>query len=136
VSVLLLPADLFWYRLHPSQEFQSAKAQREYARVTGQVWRALHAPECPLTPEEREQAKANRAYHLAKRTFQDVRRGRFAFAWNRFRQSGMGLGDWLRYLRPPRRDAFAGTPFLADGDFEIPEWARADRTPSDHKMKS
>ncbi len=68
VNVLLMPADLFWYRLHPAQEFQSAKGQHEYARVPGLVWRALDEPDCPLTPEEREQAKRNRAYHLARRT--------------------------------------------------------------------
>ena len=120
VNVLLMPADLFWYRLHPAQEFQSAKGQQEYARVPGLVWRALQAPDCPLTPEEREQAKRNRAYHLARRTLEDLRRGRFAFAWNRLRYSNMGPADWLRYLRWPRRDAFAGTPLDADGEFIIP----------------
>ena len=124
VSVLLMPADLFWYRLHPAQEFQSAKGQLEYARVPGLVWRALHDADCPLTPEEREQAKRNRAYHVARRTLQDVRRGRIAFAWNRLRYSSMGPGDWLRYLRWPRRDAFAGTPLGPDGDFILPAWAR------------
>ena len=123
-NVLLMPADLFWYRLHPAQEFQSAKGQQEYARVPGLVWRELEASECPLTPEEREQAKRNRAYHLARRTVEDLRRGRFAFAWNRLRYSGMGPVDWLRYLRWPRRNAFAGTPLDADGEFHIPAWAR------------
>jgi glycosyltransferase involved in cell wall biosynthesis len=127
VSVVLLPADLFWYRLHRSQEFQSAKGQREYARVPGLVWRALQAPDCPLTPEEREQAKRNRAYHVARRTLEDVRRGRWAFAWNRLRHSNMGPGDWLRYLRRPRRDAFAGTPLDAAGEFVVPGWARSGR---------
>ena len=56
VNVLLLPADLFWYRVHPQQEFQSAAGAQQYARVAGWLWRALDAPECPLTPEEREQA--------------------------------------------------------------------------------
>jgi glycosyltransferase involved in cell wall biosynthesis len=123
-NVLLMPADLFWYRLHPAQEFQSAKGRQEYARVPGLVWRALQEPDCPLTPEERQQAKRNRAYHLARRTVEDLRRGRFAFAWNRLRYSSMGPLDWLRYLRWPRRDAFAGTPLDADGEFNIPAWAR------------
>jgi glycosyltransferase involved in cell wall biosynthesis len=124
VNVLLMPADLFWYRLHPAQEFQSAKGQQEYARVPGLVWRELQASDCPLTPEEREQAKRNRAYHVARRTMEDLRRGRFAFALNRLRYSSMRPGDWLRYLRRPRRDAFAGTPLDADGEFRIPAWAR------------
>ena len=128
VNVLLLPADLFWYRLHPAQEFQSPKAQQAYSRVAGLTWRALHAPECPLTKEERELAKRNRAYHLSKRTFQDLRRGRWQFAWRRLRQSGMSAGDWLRYWRPPTRDPLAGTPFEADGEFVIPKWARPDRS--------
>jgi glycosyltransferase involved in cell wall biosynthesis len=131
MSVVLMPADLFWYRLHPLQEFQSARGQREYARVPGLVWRALQAPDCPLTPEEREQAKRNRAYHVARRTLEDARRGRWQFAWDRLRHSNMGPGDWLRYLRRPKRDAFAGTPLAVDGEFIVPEWARPDRRVAD-----
>ena len=33
VNVLLMPADLFWYRLHPAQEFQSAKGQSANTRA-------------------------------------------------------------------------------------------------------
>jgi len=122
-NVLLLPADLFWYRTHPDQEFHSAAAQTQYAQVAGWTWAALNAPECPLTSDERERAKRNRAYHLAKRTLQDLRRGRWQFAFDRLRQSNMTAADWLRYLRPPSRDAFAGTPVGADGDFVVPSWA-------------
>ena len=121
VNVLLLPADLFWYRMHPSQEFQSGKAQREYARVFGASWQALDAPECPLTPEEREQAKRNRVYHLAKRTAEDLRRARWTTAHTRLRTSGLTLRDWLTYLRRPRRDQLAGTPVDADGEYVIPQ---------------
>lgn len=124
VNILLMPADLFWYRIHPSQEFQSEKAQREYARVAGAAWRALHAPECPLTPEEREQAKRNRVYHVARRTLEDLRYGRAAFAWQRLRHSGIRFDEWVRYLRRPRRDPFAGTPFDDDGAFATPGWVR------------
>ena len=124
VNVLLMPADLFWYRVHPTQEFQSLAAQMQNARVAGLIWQALHARECPLTPEEREQAKRNRAYHLAKRTLQDVRRGRWRIAVERLRQSTMGVGDWLRYLRTPKRNAFAGTPMDAGGEFIVPSWVK------------
>ncbi len=127
VNVLLLPADLFWYRMHPSQEFQSAKAQQEYAKVAGWVWQALDAPECPLTPAEREQAKRNRTYHLAKRTLQDVRRGRWRFAWTRLRQSRMTMRDWTRYLRAPNRNLLAGTPLGPDGEFVTPPWVGGKR---------
>jgi hypothetical protein len=120
VNVLLLPADLFWYRMHPTQEFQSEKAQREYARAFGVSWRSLHTPDCPLTQEEREQAKRNRAYHLAKRTYEDLRRGRWMSARLRLRHSGLRLRDWLTYLRRPHRDALAGTPLDPGGDFVVP----------------
>lgn len=122
VNVLLLPADLFWYRMHPSQEFQSARAQRQYAKMAGWIWQALQSPACPLTPAEREQAKRNRAYHLAKRTMQDIRRGRWRFATERLRHSTLTFTDWLRYLRPPRRNHLAGTPVGPDGDFLTPSW--------------
>ena len=121
VNILLLPADLFWYRVHPSQEFQSARAQREYARVFGASWQALDAPDCPLTPEEREQARRNRVYHLAKRTAQDFRRARWTLVHTRLRTSGLSLRDWLTYLRPPRRDQLAGTPVDAKGEYVIPQ---------------
>ncbi len=35
----------------------------------------------------------------------------------------MTIGDWLRYLRPPRYDMFAGTPVDANGEFIVPTWA-------------
>ena len=99
---------------------KQARAQREYARVFGESWRALDAPDCPLTPEEREQAKRNRVYHLAKRTAQDLRRGRWTAVRTRLRTSGLSLSDWLTYLRRPRRDQLAGTPVDANGDYVIP----------------
>ena len=122
VNVLLMPADLFWYRMHPSQEFQTQTAQMQNAKMAGLVWQAIDAPECPLTADEREQAKRNRAYHLAKRTLQDARRGRWRIAAERLRLSTMTAGDWIRYLRRPSRNAFAGTPLDSDGDFVTPSW--------------
>ena len=128
VDVLLLPADLFWYRLHQDQQYRSPRAQQDYARVAGLVWRALDAPECPLTPEEREQAKRNRAFHLAKRTVQDLRWGRWQFARERLRHSNMTAADWLRYLRRPARDPFAGTPLGPRGEFITPDWTKPERS--------
>jgi len=125
ISVLLMPADLFWYRMHPTQEFQSETAQRQYARVAGWSWSALQAPDCPLTPDEREQARRNRAYHVAKRTLEDLRGGRWTIAMERLRHSNMTANDWLRYLRPPVRSQFAGTPFGPDGDFIVPDWVHS-----------
>jgi len=123
--VLLLPADLFWYRTHPQQELQSAAAQQQYARVAGWMWQALSSPDCPLIAEEREQARRNFVYHLAKRTIQDLRRGQWTFATNRLRHSTLTAGDWLRYLRLQRRDNLAGTPRGPDGSFVMPAWADA-----------
>ena len=123
VNVALLPADLFWYRVHADQEFHSEDAELKYLAVRANAaWRALDAPECPLTAEERVVAKRNRAFHLAKRGLQDVRRGRLRSAWIRFRSSGLGVADWLTYLRLPQRDRMAGTPRTADGDFMMPRW--------------
>jgi glycosyltransferase involved in cell wall biosynthesis len=115
VNVLLLPADLFWYRLHPEQELQSARGQREYALTFGASWRALDAAECPLTADERDQARRNRVYLLARRTIEDVRNGRWRFAAQRLLGSGVGAADWVRYLRLPRHDALAGTPRDSSG---------------------
>jgi len=122
VNVLLMPGDLFWYRMHPQQELQSLAAQLQNAKMPGLIWKAIDAPECPLTVEEREQAKRNRAYHLAKRTLQDVRRGRWRIAAERLRRSNMTAADWLKYFRRPRRSVTAGTPLAADGDFVTPSW--------------
>ncbi len=122
-NVLLLPADLFWYRLHPSQEMQTAGGRRQYAQAVALMWQALEPPDCPLTEEERRLAKRNRAFHVAKRTLQDVRRGRFAVALERLQYSGMSMADWFHYLRPARRDVNAGTPMAANGEFETPAWA-------------
>ena len=122
ISVLLLPADLFWYREHPSQELQSTTAQLQNARVPGQVWRALDSPECPLSLDERERAKGNRAYLLARHTLRDFRRGRYRLAAERLRHSSMTLSDWLKYLRRPDRNPLAGTPLGPDGQFLNPDW--------------
>lgn len=122
-NVMLLPADLFWYRLHPGQEFQSEKSLREYAIVPGEVWRALFAPECPLVGEELEQAKRNRVFLLAKATYVDLKAGRWRLARMRIEHMNLSLGDWLRYLRRPSRDRLAGTPLDADGEYLIPDWS-------------
>src|SRR4029079_11047812 len=121
--VLLLPADLFWYRLHPAQEMQTEAGRKQFATAVAMLWQALDAPDCPLNEAERRQARRNRAYHLAKRMLQDVQRGRWASAFERIRYSGMSAADWWVYLRRPHRELHAGTPRTDDGDFTTPEWA-------------
>lgn len=126
--ILLVPADLFWYRMHPGQLLQSEQSARESARMPRRVWQALEAPSCPLTAEEREVAKRNRTFITAKECYRDLRAGRFGFVALRLRESGMSLRDWLRYLRPPQRTALAGTPLGPDGEYLIPEWVRVSET--------
>jgi glycosyltransferase involved in cell wall biosynthesis len=132
VDVLLVPADLFWYRTHGEQEFSSEYAARDYAIIPGACWEALCAPTCPLTPSEVEQAKRNLVYSMLKLTYRDVRRGRWAVVRHRLRHARLSRRDWLRYLRPPRRDPFAGTPRDADGNFIIPDWSMYRMPPSSH----
>jgi hypothetical protein len=120
VDVLLLPADLFWYRVHPNQELQSGSAQRQNAATISHVWTALADPACPLTAEEREQARRNVMAKQARLLWRELRAQRFALARIRF-AAGPGVGGWLRYLRRPRRDPRAGTPLDAQGEFVIPE---------------
>ena len=118
VTVLLLPADLFWYRVHPAQELQSAGARRQNAEIIGRVWAALADPSCPLTAEEREQARRNIIAKQAKLLWRDLRAQRFAIVRRRL-AAGPGVAGWLQYLRRPRRDPWAGTPLDAQGDFVI-----------------
>jgi glycosyltransferase involved in cell wall biosynthesis len=123
VNVLLLPADLFWYRSHPGQEFHSPVASAEYALVAGEAWRALQAADCPLADAEREQAKCNWAFAIAKLTYRDLRAGRLGIARLRLAHAGLSAGDWLRYLRRPKREALAGTPLDDRGEFVTPDWS-------------
>lgn len=107
---LLLPADLFYYRQHQGQAFQEAGVARQYATVSAHMWRALSLPDCPLDKADRVRARRNVAYSVAKSAWQAMRGGDPSLAWRRLSASGLSAGDWLRYLRPPRRSADAGVP--------------------------
>jgi hypothetical protein len=119
-SCVLMPADLFWYRVHSGQHLQTEAGQYDALPLFRRFWEALDAADCPLTVDEREQAKCNATYKLARNVLRDLRRGRLRFAAERIRTSSVPLKDWLRYLRPPRRDQLAGTPLTANGDFITP----------------
>ncbi len=121
-TALLLPADLFWYRSHPGQLFSQPAALRDYADVAGHVWAALHDPGCPLEGDDLAQARRNQAFTVAKQTWRDLRARRFEIARRRLAHSGMSVTDWVRYLRPPRRNALAGTPLDRDGEYLVPRW--------------
>jgi glycosyltransferase involved in cell wall biosynthesis len=120
--VVLVPADLFWYRMHPSQELQSERAARDYAVGQGESWRALLAEDCPLEGEDLSNAKGSCAFRLLRSSWRDVRAGRLALARLRLASAGIRLRDLIRY--PPRRiqDPRAGSPLGADGDFIVPPW--------------
>ena len=122
--VLLLPADLFWYRRHAGQELQSGVAARQYAEVPGHAWAALGAPACPLDGAELRRARCNHAFSTAKQIYRHLRQGQWTLAVHRLRCAGMTPADWVTYLRPPRRSALAGTPLTPDGEYVVPEWAR------------
>jgi hypothetical protein len=123
-SVVLVPADLFWYRVHPEQEFHSPSAARDYTLLAGEAWRALSSADCPLDGAELEQARRNLVWGIAKQTWRDLRVGRFGLASARLRQAGLTWKDWLRYCRRARRSLQAGTPLDERGEFIIPEWCR------------
>lgn len=127
--VVLAPADLFWYRMHPSQELQSERAARDYAVGQGESWRALLAKECPLEGEELANAKRSCAFRLLRSSWRDVRARRFTLARLRLSSAGIRLRDLIRY--PPRRmqDPRAGSPLGADCDFVVPLWLRGETEP-------
>jgi glycosyltransferase involved in cell wall biosynthesis len=127
-NVLLVPADLFWYRVHSGQELQSPAAARGYALIEGEAWRALSAADCPLDGVELEQAKRNLVYSLVKHVLHDMRARRWGIARRRLGHARLSWSDWLRYLRPPRRSLFAGTPFDEHGEYVMARWPNAAST--------
>jgi hypothetical protein len=110
VNVLLVPGDLFYYRIHSEQEMSKPTNALAYAHAGRVAWRMLNSAECPLFGEARERAKCNYVYVQARGVFRHLKRGRFHSAAVMIRHGGLGAGDWIRYLRPPRRRADAGTP--------------------------
>ena len=123
-AVVLFPGDLFWYRIHAGQHLQSPMAARDSAHIAGFAWRALAAPECPLQPEERDLARRNLAFNIARQVWRDARRAEIGLAMYRLRHAGLSPADWLRRLRLPRRSGLAGTPLDARGECVVPAWMR------------
>ena len=110
VNVLLVPGDLFYYRIHPGQEAVKPTNDLAYAHAAGVAWRMLNSAECPLSGETLQRAKRNYTYVQARGIFRMVRRRRFKSAIDFIRYGGLGISDWIKYLRPPKRSADAGTP--------------------------
>jgi glycosyltransferase involved in cell wall biosynthesis len=110
VNVLLVPGDLFYYRLHPGQEAAKPTNDIAFAHAAGCAWRMLNSAQCPLTGDALERAKRNFAYVQVRGVYRYLKRGRFQSAVAVLRNAGPTVGEWLRYVRPPRRSAAAGTP--------------------------
>jgi hypothetical protein len=110
VNVLLVPGDLFYYRVHAGQELAKPESVQAYARAAGEMWRMLNSTQCPLTGDALELAKRNFAFSQARGICRHLKRGRFEAVASSARLIGLGLGDWMTYLRPPRRRVSAGTP--------------------------
>ena len=52
-SMVKLPMDLYWNRIHPDQESQTEFARKNYVTLRKQVMEeALSHPDCPLTPAD------------------------------------------------------------------------------------
>ena len=112
-SVLLVPGDLFYYRIHAGQELQNQKSLQQYASSRGRVWQTLHSPLCPLDGATLEQAKRNFLYTIVRDAYRHARHGRYRAAAVVLREAGLTPAEWMRYLRPPRRTAAAGTPAVS-----------------------
>jgi glycosyltransferase involved in cell wall biosynthesis len=110
VDVVLVRADLFWYREHAQQELARPGIEGEALDIEAAQWRALFDDACPLPPPVREQARRNHAYGIFSRAVRDTRGGRIRFGLRRLNRSGLSIREWATYLRPPVRNARAGTP--------------------------
>jgi glycosyltransferase involved in cell wall biosynthesis len=115
VNVLLVPGDLFYYRVHAGQEIAKPASLAAYARGAAEAWRMLNSPECPLTGDALERGKRNFVFSQARGLYRLARAGRFRAAAVTAREIGLSAGEWMSYLRFPRRIATAGTPSARGG---------------------
>jgi glycosyltransferase involved in cell wall biosynthesis len=110
VNTLLVPADLFYYRIHPGQQLTSRNSALDYAKARRVAWEALNSGDCPLRGAALEQAKRNFVFTIVREAYHHARLGRYDYAAAALSHVGIGAGGWLRYLRRPRRSTTAGTP--------------------------
>ena len=110
VNVLLVPGDLFYYRVHAGQEIARPASVEAYARGAAEGWRMLNSPECPLTGKALEIGKRNFVFNQTRGIFRHAKAGNVRAAATAYRYCGLGFRDWARYLRPPQRRNDAGTP--------------------------
>ena len=122
VSILLIPGDLQWYRIHAGQELQSSRAAADYNAARNFAWRMLNSPECPLTESAVRVARANFVFTIVRQAYWDFRAGHFKTAARRLLQSGIPAPEWPSLLRHRPRDPLAGTPLDAAGEPMMPDW--------------
>ena len=108
--VMLVPADLFYYRVHAGQELTNRRNQMDYVLAGAAAWRQLNSSSCPLSPRALEQAKRNLLYTTLRGAWRKLRQGQYGAAASAIWHGGPSAAEWLRYLRPPHRVADAGTP--------------------------
>jgi glycosyltransferase involved in cell wall biosynthesis len=119
VSVVLVPADLFWYRSHAQQE---PVAAGDWARRCAAMWTMLKGADCPLEADELEMAKRNWCWRVGRYAWEEAIRGRWMSARTIVRGSGIAVSEWFRYCRRPRRSDEAGVVVNQNGEYPIPEW--------------
>lgn len=127
LNTLLVYGDLFWYRMHEGQHLRGMGAAYDAAVLEWKSFEALDAPDCPLSPADRERARQNTAGRILRAAYRDAWRGRWRLAAFRVRHAGLSWQEWLRYGRRPSAAMAAGTPLSPDGDVLIPEALRLRR---------
>jgi glycosyltransferase involved in cell wall biosynthesis len=109
-SVLLVNADLFFWRRHAGQEISSKRAATSYAHLHGLVWRFLAEGRAPLKGEMLDRAKSNWLWIIAKTNLNDLKAGRLDLIRTRLAAANIDPADWVKYFRRPSRSLGAGTP--------------------------
>ena len=110
VNVLLVPGDLFYYRVHAGQELAKPENNLRYAEARAAAWRMLNSPECPLDSDVLDRAKTNFLWAATRDAYRQLKRGELSAAAATVRLLGLDVADWMRYLRLPNRNPVAGTP--------------------------
>jgi glycosyltransferase involved in cell wall biosynthesis len=132
--VLLVPGDLFWYRVHDGQEIMKPASARDYATTTGESWKALLSEDCPLFGEELVQAKRACTHQLLRLVYKDACSKRWSLIPFRIKNAGIRFGDFVRF--PPKSccEPRTGSPIDDNGDYLVP--LRVDETTGHSNLHS
>ena len=120
VDAVLVPADLFWTRVHPGQELRSQRVDSARREAMKLAWETLLDKDIPLATEDLPRARGNHLASLLRLASRDLRRGRLGSALHWLGRTGPRFGHYVRDLRHRRRDAFAGVPRTASGEYVLP----------------